>query len=232
MKTLERERKFLATIAVDYEWNEVKKVLPVDEYGVKVQVKTPKVTTKWMSFKDLGPIQLEEYLDQDATVKLKSTKGETKWLNVDENIISAVKTLDDQLRSKSSAKEDLYNLVSLRNGKKVVWNKKPLPLREIEKMEKQLQKAKIPSVDLNSIDVVKVGVNKAEIEDKVEVDQKESDKKKRETLVWINDIVGEAEGLLKEVQKMRNIDKDQEDLIKNWLELIEGAAEKIRKVLK
>lgn len=158
MKTMEKEREYLATIVSNYEWDQVKKVLPVDEYGVKIRVKTPRVTTKWMSFKDMGPIQLEEYLDQDAVVKLRSTSGETKWLNVDENTISAVKTLDDQLhKSKVSVKGDLYNLVSLRNGKKVVWNKKPLPLKEIEEMEEQLQKAKIPSVDLNSIDVVKVG---------------------------------------------------------------------------
>lgn len=47
-----------------------------------------------------------------------------------------------------------YDVVSLRNNKKVIWNKKPLTKSEAEKMLNDLTKAKIPSVDMKSIEIV------------------------------------------------------------------------------
>lgn len=79
---------------------------------------------------------------------------------------------------------------------------------------------------------LRLGVNRAEIVNKAEVDQKKSDKKKQEILVWVEHINEESGALLKEVQRMKLVDKDQEDFIGEWLDLIEGSIEKIRKVLK
>jgi hypothetical protein len=44
-----------------------------------------------------------------------------------------------------------YNVVSMRNGKEVTWNHKPLSDKEADEMVKDLEKAKIPSVDQKTI---------------------------------------------------------------------------------
>lgn len=226
MKTLQKERDCLAYLAADYEWNEVKKVLPVDEYGVKIQVRNPTGKTKWMSFNKFGPIQLEEYLNQDAAVKLKSTKDETKWLNVDENTISAVQSLDDHLRkSKSSTKEKLYNVFSLRDGKKVKWNSIPLSKGAAEVLAEQLKKANIPSVDIDSIDIIKVGVNIAE------VDRKKFFDLFQETKLLMNNSFSLYKFIENNMDN-RMLDKEDQKKVEHKIKLIETALGRIKNLMK
>lgn len=123
-----------------------------------------------------------------------------------------------------------YNVTSLRNGKRVVWNKKPLEEKDAIEMVKQLERAKIPSVDINSIQMVVSPAKKSSA--KAEVDNKKSDKRKSEAITWVNNIKDESTALLTEVQRMPVVDKAQVKLILNWVELIEGAINNIKKGLK
>jgi len=49
-----------------------------------------------------------------------------------------------------------YDVFSLRNKKRVKWNKKPMSEQEAKKIIKDLKKATIPSVDLKSIEMLEV----------------------------------------------------------------------------
>jgi len=49
--------------------------------------------------------------------------------------------------------EAKYDVYGKRDGKMGKWNKKPLTMSEAEDLMKQIEKAKIPSVDVRSLDV-------------------------------------------------------------------------------
>ncbi len=48
-----------------------------------------------------------------------------------------------------------YNVTAMRKGKRVKWNKKSMSYNDAQTFVEQLRKATIPSVEANSIKIVK-----------------------------------------------------------------------------
>jgi len=87
--------------------------------------------------------QIEQEREKEAVAEAEKTNEEKK----------AFRTIASFLNKEANEK---YNVVSKRNGKETIWNKKPMSDKEADEMVRDLQKAKIPSVDQKTIRKEKV----------------------------------------------------------------------------
>ena len=65
-------------------------------------------------------------------------------------------------KGKKKAAEEKFNVMGKRDGKMGKWNKKPLSKGDAEDLMAQIEKAKIPSVDTRSLDMVLASVKEIE----------------------------------------------------------------------
>jgi hypothetical protein len=107
----------------------------------------------------------------------------------------------DELFLQKNMPKELYDVVSLRNGKKVKWNSIPLDKKRAEDLARDVRKSGIPSVEMNSIEVVRVAV-------KTSVGRTDEEWKVEENfnnfkIVW-DDKIKELEGELVQLLKAIN----------------------------
>lgn len=65
-----------------------------------------------------------------------------------------IQIIKEEIQKLNEAKK--FNVIAKRNGKMVTFNKKPMSAKEAGDLAAELNKAKIPSVDMKSIDIVPV----------------------------------------------------------------------------
>lgn len=145
----------------------------------------------------------------------------------------------DYLASLNLREERKYNVISLRNGDKVIWNKTPLLEKDAIELTKKLKRAKIPSVDWDSIKVIKIGENKAVSKDTfVDKRMQEIRKNAEQILKEVDIIKAESDELDKYLNRYEDITQVEDilyslnDLIKDAVKRIENKLVEVKKLKK
>lgn len=77
----------------NYEENEIKKLMPVDEYGIKFQLSSADGKTKWLPLANKFSFKLieKELSEGGSKIQLSSSEGKTKWLELNDATFNAIK---------------------------------------------------------------------------------------------------------------------------------------------